>query len=276
MITRPFTTRVPYADVLLYLLRNLIARRGLPFMHALPPTPDGDIPDCLFHYGGDDECAPDNQLVASGVMKELGLGYHVNIMPDVTGKFAMSKAEYEQFKANGHEPSLHFNFIDGVTHPYRFTRRDIQQQVDWYVEAFGELPVCTVFHWTTWHGWTEVAEWLAGAGVKADNSRFIQYCPPTNPVNTVGFGFGTGLPFFHYRDWRKDNDRIRFLGMPIGAYEVGYLGDEVQFHTLKLAIDMARFWHLPFDLFYHPVYLAQYPACREAIKLGLEYMARAG
>ena len=209
-------------------------------------------------------------------MKDLGLPYHVNIMPDPQGRFAMSKDEYEQFKANGHEPSLHLNFIDGVEHPCRFTRREVQQQVDWYVEAFGELPVATVFHWTTWHGWTEVAEWLAGAGIKADNSRFIQYCPPVNPVNTVGFGFGTGLPFFHYQDWRKENDRIRFLGLPIGGYEVGYRGDEVQFHTIKLAVDMARYWHLPFNLFYHPVYVAQYPACREAIKQGLEYIAQIG
>jgi len=276
MITRPFTTRVPYADMLLYLLRNLIARRGLPFVHALPPTPAGDIPDCLFHYGGDDEGQPDNQLLASGVMKELGLGYHVNIMPNPQGEFAMSQAEYDQLKANGHEPSLHLNFIDGVEHPCRFTRAQVQQQVDWYVAAFGELPVCTVFHWVTWHGWTEIAEWLAGAGVKADNSRFHQYCPPANPVNSVGFGFGTGLPFFHYRDWRKDNDRLRFLGMPIGGYEVGYLRDEVQFHTLRQAIDMARFWHLPWNLFYHPVYLSQYPACPEGIKQGLEYIERLG
>lgn len=276
MITRPFTTRVPYADMLMYLLRNVIARQGLPFIHGLPPMPDGDIPDALFHYGGDDEGASDLQLIASRTMRELGLPYHINIMPHPDGHFGMSKVEYEQLKANGHEPSLHFNFIDGVEHPCKFTRRQVQQQVDWYVAAFGELPVCTVFHWVTWHGWTEVAEWLAGAGVKADNSRFIQYCPPTNPVNTVGFGFGTGYPFFHYCDWRKDNDRIRFLGMPIGAYEVGYLGAEVQFHTLRLAIDMARFWHLPMNLFYHPIYVAQYPACVEAIKQGLAYIEQTG
>lgn len=276
MITRPFTTGVPYADMLMYLLRNLIARRGMPFIHALPPMPDGDIPDALFDYGGDDEGASELQLIASGVMKDFGLPYHVNIMPHPDGHFGMSKAEYDQLKANGHEPSLHFNFIDGVEHPRKFTRRQVQQQVDWYVEAFGELPVCTVFHWVTWHGWTEIAEWLAAAGVKADNSRFIQYCPPTNPVNTVGFGFGTAYPFFHYCDWRKENDRIRFLGVPIGAYEVGYLGSEVQFHTLKLAIDMAGFWHLPMNLFYHPVYLAQYPACPEAIKQGLAYIEQIG
>jgi hypothetical protein len=276
MVAWPHTTRVPYADTLLYLLRNLIARRGLPFLHALPPTPAGAIPDCLFHYGGDDEGQPANQLIASAIMRDLGLGYHVNIMPDPAGTFAVTRAEYDQLKANGHEPSLHLNFIDGVAHPYKFSRREVQQQVDWYVAAFGELPVCTVFHWTTWHGWSEVAEWLAGAGVKADNSRFIEYCPPPNPVNTVGFGFGTALPFFHYSDWRKDNDRIRFLAMPIGGYEVGYLRDEVQFHTLRQAIDMARFWHLPFNLFYHPIYVAQYPACRAAIREGLAYLARLG
>ncbi len=276
MIMRPFPTSVPYADMLLYLLRNVMARQGVPFIHALPPTPEGDIPDCLFHYGGDDEGQPHNQLIASAVMKELGLGYHINLMPNTEGRFALSREEYAQLKANGHEPSLHFNFIDGVSHPYKFSRQEIQQQVDAYVQAFGERPICTVFHWTTWHGWTEVAEWLSWAGVQADNSRFAQYCPPANPVNTVGFGFGTALPYFHYTDFRKDNERINLLALPICGYEVGYRGEAVEFHVLKRAIDMARFWHVPFNLFYHPVYLAQYPACRQALEQGLKYMAQLG
>jgi len=52
--------------------------------------PDGGIPDALFHYGGDDEGDPDNQLAAADIMKELGLSYHVNIMPHPDGQFALS------------------------------------------------------------------------------------------------------------------------------------------------------------------------------------------
>lgn len=276
MILRPFPTSLPYADLLVYLLRNVIARRGLALLHALPPAPDGSIPEALLHYGGDDEGASDLQVVASDRMRELGLPYHVNIMPDPQGQFGLSCEHFAHLKANGHETSLHFNFIAGVAHPYAFTRRDIQRQVDWYQQTFGELPVCTVFHCTTWCGWSEPADWMAGAGILGDNSRFISYSPPSNPVNTVGFGFGTAYPFFHYHDWRKDNDRLRFVGVPIGAYEAGYQHGRVEFSVLRRALDLARFWHLPLNLFYHPVYVAQYPECSEAIRQGLQYLEGVG
>ncbi|MEI6502627.1 MAG: hypothetical protein WCP21_16580, partial [Armatimonadota bacterium] len=276
MVLRPFPTSLPYADLLVFLLRDLIARRGLVFLDPLPPMADGSTPDALFYYGGDDEHQPEFQVRSSDTMKSLGLPYHVNLMPDPEGAFALSKAEFDHLRANGHEPSLHFNFIEGVTHPYAFTRRDVQRQVDWYEAAFGELPVCTVMHYTAWCGWTEPAEWLAGAGVLADNSRFISYSPPSNPVNQVGFGFGTAYPFFHYHDWRKDNDRIRFLGLPIGGYEAGYRGDEVDFRALRRALDLARYWRLTMNLFYHPVYVATYPACVEALRQGLAYLERTG
>lgn len=276
MVLPPFPTSLPYADLLIFLLRNVIARRKVAFLDALPPLPGGEIPDALFHYGGDDEHLPGLQVRSSELMKGLGLPYHINLMPSSQGDFALSKAEFDLIRANGHEPSLHLNFIDGVTHPYAFTRREVQQQVDWYEAAFGEVPVCTVFHRTCWCGWTEPAEWLAGARVLADNSRLVTYCPPSNPLNCVGFGFGTALPYFHYRDFRKDNERLRFLALPIGGYEVGYQGDEVDLHTMRRAIDLARFWRLPLNLFYHPVYVATHPACLEGLRQGLAYMAQSG
>ncbi|MEN6547831.1 MAG: hypothetical protein ABFE07_17485 [Armatimonadia bacterium] len=276
MVTRPFPTDLPYADMLLYLLRNLIARQGLPLVHALPPTDEGEVPDALFFYGGDDEGTPTQQVASSEIMRELGLPYHINIMPDPEGNFGLSRTEFEQIKANGHEPSLHFNFIAGVEHPYAFNRADIQRQVNWYRKAFGETPVCTVFHWVTWCGWTEPAEWLAGAGILADNSRFPRYFPPSNPVNHVGFAFGTAMPFFHYSDWRKENDRIRCLGIPITGYEVGYEKGRVDLTQFRRAVDLARFWHIPMDLFCHPFYLVTHPECVEGLRQGLQYMDEIG
>lgn len=276
MVTRPFPTRVPYADMLMYLLRNVVARRGHVFIHALPPTEQGDVPDALLHYGGDDEGATELQVQASVIMRDLGLPYHINLMPDPQGNFGLSREEFDQLRTNGTEPSLHFNFVDGVVHPFAFDRCDIQRQVDWYVAAFGEVPVCTVFHCTTWCGWSEPAEWLAGAGILADNSRFLQYCPPVNPVNSVGFGFGTAYPYFHYSDWRKENDRIKLLALPIGGYEAGYRGAAVDFAVLCDGLRLACRWHLPLNLFYHPVYVVEYPACREALRLALEYIRAEG
>jgi hypothetical protein len=278
-VLRPFSTALPYADLLVMLLRNVIGRRGVPLLHALPPLPDsGEVPGALFHWGGDDEGAPGQQLPASAFMLELGLPYHVNIMPKPSGDFAFSREEYHQLKANGHEPSLHLNFIDGHPHPYPFTRQDIQRQVDWYVAAFGETPVCAVFHWTLWHLWSEPAEWMASCGILSANSHIHQPSPPLNPNNMVGFGFGTSYPFHYHRDWRMENERIEFLELPITAYECGY-----EQHTevldpkpLRRAIDLARFWHLTMNMFYHPVCIYGFPQCREAIKWGLQYMADLG
>ncbi len=279
MILRPFPTSLPYADLLVMLLRNAIGHCGLPFIHALPPLPEtGEVPDALFHWGGDDEALAGQQLPASEFMRELGLPYHINIMARPGEGFSLTKAEYEQLKANGHEPSLHFNFIDGVEHPYSFTRQDIQKQVDEYVASFGELPVCTVFHWTVWNLWSEPAEWMASCGLLGDNSHVHQPCPPSNPINIVGFGFGTSYPYHYYHDWRKENDRIRFLELPITAYECGYWQhtEELDLKPLHRAIDLARYWHLTMNMFYHPVLIYQFPQCREAIKAGLNYMRRLG
>lgn len=279
MILRPFSTSLPYADLLVMLLRNVIGRRGVPFIHALPPLPEtGEIPDALFHWGGDDEALAGQQVPASEFMRELGLPYHINIMARPGEGFSLGKAEYDQLKANGHEPSLHFNFIDGVEHPYSFTRQDIQRQVDEYVAAFGETPVCSVFHWTVWNLWHEPAEWMASCGLLGDNSHIHQPCPPSNPINIVGFGFGTSYPYHFYQDWRKENERIRFLELPITAYECGYRQDTevLDLKPLHRAIDLARYWHLTMDMFYHPVLIYAFPQCKAAIRAGLDYMAEVG
>jgi hypothetical protein len=279
MILRPFSTALPYADLLVMLLRNVIGRRGVPFIHALPPLPEtGEVPDALFHWGGDDEALAGQQVPASEFMRGLGLPYHINIMARPGAGFSLSKAEYDQLKANGHEPSLHFNFIDGVQHPYSFTRQDIQRQVDEYVAAFGETPVCSVFHCTVWNLWHEPAEWMASCGLLGDNGHIHQPCPPANPINIVGFGFGTGYPYHFYQDWRKDNDRIRFLELPINAYECGYWQhtEVLDLKPLHRAVDLARFWHTTMNMFYHPVLIYGFPQCKAAIKAGLEYMLEIG
>jgi hypothetical protein len=279
MILQPFSTGLPYADLLVMVLRNVIARRGVPFLYALPPLPDsGAVPDALFHWGGDDEGAAGQQIPASDFMRELGLPYHFNIMPDATGKFALSQEEFARIKANGHEPSLHFNFIEGCKHPYAFTREDIHRQVGWYRQAFSETPVCSVFHWTTWTGWSEPAVWMAECGLLSDNSRIHQPSPPTNPINLVGFGFGTSYPFHFYHDWRENNQRIRFLGVPITAYEPGYWRDTEVLDTrpFQRAIDLACRWHLTMNMFFHPVCIYGFPQCREAIRWGLAALAEQG
>lgn len=277
IVIRPFRPDVPYADLLVFLLRNVIALAGLSFVYPLPPTQEGQVPHALFYWGGDDEGATGIQVASSDWMHQHGLPYHINLMPSPEGVFGVSKQEYEHLKANGHEPSLHFNCIDGHAHPYAFTEQDIRQQAGWYEQAFGEKPVCSVFHWTTWHQWSEPAEWMAACGIQADNSRIHWGSPPINPVNLCGYSFGTAYPFWYRTDWRGGNRRVDFLSEQIVAYECGYIaGQGTEFGPLHRAIRDAGFWHLTTNFFHHPIYIVTYEECRQAILETIRYARELG
>lgn len=278
VVIRPFRIDVPYADLLLLLLRNVLAEAGVSFIHPLPPTPEGEVPDALFFWGGDDEGAVDgSQVVASDWMREQGLPYHINIMPHADGSFGLTREEYARIKANAHETSLHFNYVDGHPHPYAFSEADVREQVDWYEAAFGETPVCSVLHWTLWHGWSEPAEWMAACGLQADNSRIHTSSPPLNPVNLLGYAFGAALPFRHWSDWRRENRRVDLISEAITAYECGYVaGKGSEFTQLHRAIRDAAHYQCTMDFFYHPVNIANRPECREAIVECLRYADELG
>lgn len=274
--TRPWPGDVPYGDLMLFALRRILAERGAVFLHQLPPTEDGAIPDAVFHFGGDDEGASDVQVSAARFMADLGLPYHINIMPDADGAFGLSVEDFARLRELGCERSIHFNFILGVEHPYAFTRQDLAKQLDAYREAFGETPVCAVFHWVSWTGWAEPARWLAELGLRGDNNRIHWRYPPVNPMNKVAFAFGTSYPFHYYDDHAHGNARIDFLSLPIAAYEVGYRhGIGLEPSQLHRAIELASFWNLTMSLFFHPVRLTEeHP--RQAVREALAHIDRQG
>ena len=273
-----FEPEVPFADQLLFLLRDLLADSGEVLVHPLPPQADThEVPDALFFWGGDDEAAAGTQVWASNWVREQGLPYHINIMPRRDGTFTVSREEYAAIKANGHEPSLHVDFQTDYPHPYAFTEAEVRQQVEWYVQAYGDLPVCSVFHWCHWTGWHEPAQWLLRAGVRADNSRIHRGSPPLNPTNLLGYSFGTSFPYRIYTDHRDGNEPLQFLSEPITAYECGYqAGEGTDFGPLHLALDLAAQYHLTTDLFFHPICVYSYPECREAVQEVLRHLRERG
>lgn len=264
-VIRPHEIEVQYSDEIKWLLQNMIARRPVPFIYPIPPL-GNKIPDALFFWGGDDEGLPVTQLYSSNFMKERGLPYHMNIMPK-GGKFALTVDEARQIEANGHEIALHFNVIDGHTHPYHFTEADVRKQMALFKKVFGKTSVCSVNHWCTWTGWAEPAKWFSACGGKGDNCRIHASSPPLNPANLMGFSFGTAFPYYVYDDWRNANQKIDFILQPIVAYEVGYDNstDKPDFEHLPKVIELAAHYHLTMNMFYHPVNIHRFGSCRAAI-----------
>ncbi len=274
VVIRPHSVQVLYADEILFLLGNMIGVQPHPLVHQLPPTGAGAIPDALFHWGGDDEAsAAGIQLVASDFMRQQGLPYHINAMWRPDGTFGLSVADADKIRANGHEIAPHFDFMTGYASGAGFTREQVLAQAEAFREHFGTGWTCSVNHVTRWTGWAEPAKWMREAGGKADNSFVHAGSPPANPVNMFGFSFGTAFPFWFYDDWQGGNQKIDFLEEPFGAYECGYRDQtQTDFETLHAALDLAARHHLTMNMFHHPIYIAEYPACQQAIAEGLRYL----
>ena len=255
--------RVPYADALLFLLTNMIGQLPVPMVYQVPPNRGAVAPALLF-FGGDDEAMSDVQVMASDFMAERGLPYHINVMPR-NGAFGLGREEQQRIEANGHEIALHYNFIDGFDHPCGFTEEDVAQQAAAFRETFGRDSVCTVMHWCRWTGWAEPARWIRGQGGRADNSRIHWTSPPLNPTNLIGFAFGSAFPRYVWDDAEHQNERIDFLTLPIVAYEAGYEQDTCCPDVIRDALAIATQQHYVLNFFWHPVFVATFPACQQAI-----------
>lgn len=274
VVIRPHAIEVAYADEILLLLQNMVASQPQPLVHQLPPDRHGGIPDAVFHWGGDDEGSAEGiQLFASNWMKAHGLPYHINAMPRKDGTFGLTPQDAQQIRANGHEISLHFNFVDGFGPGAAFSRDDVLAQAAAFRRSFGQDWVCSVNHYTRWTGWAEPAKWMLEAGGKADNTFVHAGSPPSNPTNLMGYSFGTAFPFWFYDDWAGHNRRIDFLEQPITAYECGYVGQQrPDLPTIHNVVDTAAYYHQTMNTFYHPIYIANFPHCRTAIEEMLRYL----
>ena len=255
---------VPYTDALHFLLANMIGRRPTPMIDAIPPR-EGRVAPALLYFGGDDEWSSGVQTAASDFMAGRGMPYHINCVFR-EGRFAIDQDEQARIEANGHEIALHYDFIAGFDHPCGFTREDVMKQAQAFRERFGRDSVCSVNHWLRWTGWADPARWMSEAGGRGDNSFFgLASAEKLNMINEVGFGFGSALPRYFWDDAEHGNARIDLVEMPVVAYEVGYLGEEVFPEKIKAVLDLAVRYRLTMNFFWHPIYVAQYPACQKAI-----------
>lgn len=283
--------KVPYADIMAFLLQNMISVRPQPFVFQLPPH-GGTVPDALFYWTGDDYYGPvEFSLQASDFMKELGLPYHINVgsyHPDTGKGHPMSDEELKHIYDNGHEISLWFNMRNKNRSGLEITEERIKHQADLFEKRFGRRPESTLMTATNWYGWAEPARWMANHGVKADNSFGGNGLRPDHPLandSNFIFGFGTSFPYYFYEDFTHGNERIDCMEQPIICYELGHrastdrgmsgtlVRDELTFapEDIHLPVDMAVKYHMTMDFFYHPYYIANFPNCRKAIKEIVDY-----
>jgi hypothetical protein len=278
--------KVPYADILAYLLQNMISIHPQPFIYQIPPNLD-QIPDALLYWTGDEYYGPASlSLQASDFMKEKGLPYHINIAsyhPSTGEGHPMSLSELQHIKSNGHEVSLWFYMRD-KDDEFAITEERIRTQLDLFEQRFGYRPISTLMHATNWQGWAEPARWLAEHGSKSDNSFFGAGLHGDHPgFNSprFAFGYGTSFPFYFYEDYKRGNEKIDLIEQPIVCYELGHRGSIGQnpqdkltaaLEDVHLPIDMAVKYHMTMNFFYHPVYIVQFPRCREAIEEIVRYI----
>lgn len=265
----------PLADDYLFILQGLFDRAGLISKHVYPPI-NGEISDCVFFYGGDDECDPTGvQQIAIEKMHDYNLPYHINIQckDDLSG-FAMSRELVEHMKSYGQESSIHPNFFRPCA---RFTREEFEEQLDCYEKHFGETPVVFVNHCIMFYGWTELARWASERGILGDNNKFpARMMPDANPINTFGFPFGTSYPVRVYDDAIHCDKALEYFSVPAILYEPRIYPEtaerdkaNLERHILDSA---ANGWFLP--MFFHPVYIAQDENANAAIVEMLDIVKR--
>lgn len=275
--------KVPYADVLSFVVQNMIAQKPLPFVHQIPPK-DGKVADALLSWGGDEYRGPTEfSLDASDFLAERGIQYHINLEAE---NHPMTQAEAQHILDNDHEISEYYHRTEefgeiGVEEQYH-------RQSDEFFERFGYRPITSVNGTLLWNGWVDTARWMEAVGSKSDNSFAalnIRLCEkhfhPMANGPFFGFGFGTTFPFYFYDDAEHGNRRIDITEQPIVCYEMGHRGSLLDHETdvtdeVHLPVEMAIRYHMVMNMFYHPTYVARYPRCRKAIDEILATIERKG
>ena len=263
-------------DEALFVLERALARHGVVSLDRLPPT-DGRPSDLLLFWGGDDEGFSDgSQLYASEFMKARSLPYHINVMADGSRGFGLSTEDAAKILANGHELSVHFNFVTEWSKP-DYTPADLKRQWRQFVERYNVRPEVYVSHCLRWCGWDETPLTLERLGMTGEN---IRAGIPTalgleDPCDRMGFAWGTVFPFHYRAGHAEGNRRIDFLSLPIQCYEVGYdvRAGTPDFTVLHAQLDFALHYRLTTNMFYHPCRILGSKAVRGAIDETLRYVA---
>lgn len=247
---------IAYADVYMEYITNVLTKAGMPRIFQLEPN-GGKAAELVIYLGGDDDASDTNiDLVASDVMYERGLPYHMNLMPcGLEGGFVLTKEQFDAIRERGHDFAIHYDF---TKFPYTLEGHKIQTQM--YEERFGEKTVCPVNHCVIQHGTTH-DRWRMQieCGAIADNNRIqtkLDYSD-INAFNIIGYAFGSAFPRFVADDAAHGNAELDFCELYSSYYEPRIHNDEAwEFEKVEGYLNEAKEKARTSQLFIHPHYIS--------------------
>ncbi|MBQ7338184.1 MAG: hypothetical protein IJW40_06995 [Clostridia bacterium] len=245
----------PYNDLLILEMERILRSLGVPTIYRLPPMEDGDAPDLVLHFSGDDDCtSADFNRKASRVMKEKGFYYHINAMPNGNGQFIFDREVLRELNENGCELGLH---LDLTCSPY--TAQTVDNQFKLFCETFGIHPCTNVNHCLIQHGsQAEFLRWLQACDIIADNGYLGEFDPKDiNAFDLNGFGYGTSFPRYTCDDAAHGNVPLRTMLIPITYYEARLPEKNSDTSKVISYIDAAVANARITQFFFHPHYLTE-------------------
>ncbi len=256
----------PYNDLLLWELERLLHSLGVPTLYRLPPMENGEVPDLVLHFSGDDDCcsATINRNAAAR-MKEVGFPYHINAMPNGAGQFIFDREVLQELQQNGCELGLH---LDLTCAPY--TAQTVKAQFEQFREAFGMHPITNVNHCLVQHGTqAEFLRWLQDCDIIADNGYLGTFDPnDINAFDLCEFGYGTSFPRFTCDDAAHGNAPLSPLLIPITYYEARLPSEDSDTAKVVSYLDGAAANARITQFFFHPHYLNDdNPHCVAALRV---------
>ncbi len=255
----------PYNDLLLLELENILRSLGTASLYRLPPMEDGTAPDIVLHFSGDDDCCSATiNANAAARMKQLGLPYHINAMPNANGQFCFDLDVLRTLQNDGCELGLH---LELTCQPY--TEETVKKQFGEFCGAFGMHPITNVNHCLVQHGpHAEFLRWLQGCGIIADNGYLGTFNPDDiNAFDLQEFGYGTSFPRYTCDDVAHGNALLTTMAIPVTYYEARLPSEDSDTTKIKNYLDAAAANARITQFFFHPHYLNEdNPHCAAVLR----------
>lgn len=263
---------VPFADLLARLLVDLALRHlpaPLPLLAHVPGEAAG-----LLLFSGDEDFAPVAQSDAElDEVAAAGGRMNLYIIPNDTHS---TRADIDRYRAH-HDVGPHPNIrpLDGK--PVADRLAEFERQIHLYAELAGEMPMSLRNHCTAWAGYLEMIEIEERLGVRMDANYFVAAAYLRSRDLQPYAGFGSAMPV---RFCRTDGRMLDVLQQPTQPSDDTHFSPSAEYSAklepeawaamqARVFDDIARHWHTPFAVNFHPGAWATYsaPAGRETLRL---------